>query len=225
MITAPNFADLESLGLVHGFGDRHSTYAVGIKTVKQIHSAVILSVSKDASGPLGEGDALIAGEPDLIVGVKTADCVPILVVDAATGAVAAIHAGWRGSAQKIAAATVHKMVAEYSSDPMNLRAAIGPAIGGCCYEVGPEVAHHFGIEVSHPVHIDLASINEEQLREAGVTDVWKSRDCTFCGADRFYSFRREREQAGRMLSFIGWQKHVGRASEGPPGNPSDVAGP
>jgi copper oxidase (laccase) domain-containing protein len=69
----------------------------------------------------------------------------------------------------------------------------------------PELAH-----ADAAVHLDLAAINELQLRAAGISDVWKSGECTFCRADRYYSFRRQKQQAGRMLSFIGWQKHVGR---------------
>ena len=201
MIQAPNFADLAALGLVHGFGERSSTYPEGIRTVKQIHSDIV----QDAAGPLGEGDALVSNQRGVLVGVKTADCVPILIVDPTTQIVAAIHAGWRGTARGIAAAAVRDITVRWQTDPRNLRAAIGPAIGGCCYEVGPEVARHFGVEAAGAVHLDLARINELQLRCAGVANVWKSSDCTFCAANRFYSYRREREQAGRMVSFIGWR--------------------
>ncbi len=204
MITAPNFAGLEELGLVHGFGERSSTCPEGIRTAKQIHSDIV----QDAAGPLGEGDALISNQPGVLVGVKTADCVPILLVDPSTRAVAAIHAGWRGTARGIAAAAVRGMCAKWRLDAGNLRAAIGPAIGGCCYEVGPEVALRFGVVTSNAVHVDLPAINEMQLRFAGVTDVWKSGECTFCAARRFYSFRREREEAGRMMSFVGWKSAV-----------------
>jgi hypothetical protein len=227
MITAANFSDLE--GFVHGFGERSSTYPEGITTAKQIHSAIV----KIASGPIGEADALISKDAGVIVGVRTADCVPILLADTSTGAVAAIHAGWRGTAEGIAAAAVRSLVAEWQIDPRNLRAAIGPSIGSCCYEVGPEVAQRFGIRASHPVHLDLPAINEMQLRAAGVSNIWKSGVCTFCATCatpgtpagegyRFHSFRREREAAGRMVSFIGWQKHIGRTSQGPPGNQPDV---
>ncbi len=220
MITSANFADLE--GLVHGFGERSSAYRDGIITAKQIHSAKVCN----ACGPIGEADALISKETGAIVGIRTADCVPILLADPATGAVAAIHAGWRGTAEGIAAAAVRSLIAEWQIDPRNLRAAIGPSIGSCCYEVGPEVAQRFGIRTSHPVHLDLPAINEMQLRAAGVSNIWKSGACTFCAVTgegyRFHSFRREREAAGRMVSFIGWQKHIGRTSQGPPGNPSDV---
>jgi YfiH family protein len=174
----------------------------------------------------GEADALISKDTGVIVGIRTADCVPILLADPFTGAVAAIHAGWRGTAEGIAASAVRSLVAAWQIDPRNLRAAIGPSISGCCYEVGPEVAQRFGIRTSHPVHLDLPAINEMQLRAAGVSNIWKSGVCTFCAisgdAHRFHSYRREREAAGRMVSFIGWQKHIGRTSEGPPGNQSDV---
>jgi copper oxidase (laccase) domain-containing protein len=87
------------------------------------------------------------------------------------------------------------------------------------------VARRFGKwlpELEHaaaPVHLDLRAINEMQLKEAGVSNVWKSAECTFCAPERFFSFRREREQAGRMMSFIGLQKNIGRTSVGPPGKP------
>jgi YfiH family protein len=224
MIVAANFADLE--GLVHGFGERSSTYPEGITTAKQIHSAIVAN----AREPIGEADALISKDTGVIVGIRTADCVPILLADPSTGAVAAIHAGWRGTAQGIAAGTVRSLVTEWHVDLRTLRAAIGPSIGSCCYEVGPEVAQRFGIRVSRPVHLDLPAINEMQLRAAGVSNIWKSGACTFCAMGvepateeyRFYSFRREREAAGRMVSFIGWQKHIGRTPQDPPGNQPDV---
>jgi hypothetical protein len=223
MISAANFADLE--GLVHGFGERSSAWPEGVTIAKQIHSCIV----QNAECPIGEGDALIAHSPGIIVGIRTADCVPILLADPSTGAVAAIHAGWRGTAEAIAASAVRSLVAEWQVDPGNLRAAIGPSIGSCCYEIGPEVAQRFGIRASHPVHLDLPAINEMQLRAAGVSNIWKAGVCTFCATCatpgdgyRFHSFRREREAAGRMLSFVGRPKHVGRTSEGPPGNQPDV---
>lgn len=200
MITAPNLAGLK--GLIHGFGLRSSTYPPEIVTAKQVHSSIV----QDAAGALGLGDALISKEPDVLVGVRTADCVPILLADPVTGAVAAIHAGWRGSAAGISSAAVSALSERWNVRPEDLRAAIGPSIGLCCYEVGPEVAYQFQMDVSKSVHLDLPAVNEKQLRDAGVTDIWVSGECTFCAKDRFYSFRRDREQAGRMTSFIGWPK-------------------
>src|ERR1700735_3677963 len=148
MIVAANFADLE--GFVHGFGERSSTYPEGITTTKQIHSAIV----RIARDQIGDADALISKEIGVTVGIRTADCVPILLADPSTGAVAAIHAGWRGTAAGIAAAAVHSLVSEWQIDPRNLRAAIGPSIGSCCYQVGPEVAQRFGIRATNPVHLD-----------------------------------------------------------------------
>jgi YfiH family protein len=218
MIKAPNLTDLEWLD--HGFGLRHSELPAGVRTVKQIHSGIVLDAEEVAIDeiPPPEGDALISDRAGVRVGVRTADCVPILLVDPSIPAVAAIHAGWRGSAANIAAAAVRELAARWKVNPANLRAAIGPSIGVCCYEVGPEVAHRFDtwnskLRQAHgPVHLDLPAINEAQLRAAGVADIWKSGECTFCLPSTFFSFRRERERAGRMLSFIGLQKHVGRTA-------------
>jgi YfiH family protein len=212
MMKAANFADLKWLD--HGFGLRDSEAPAGVITVKQIHSSIVL----DAETRLPEGDALISDRSGILVGVKTADCVPILLVDPSIPVVAAIHAGWRGTAANIVDAAVRELSARWKTRPGNLRAAIGPSIGVCCYEVGPEVAHRFATwnsklrQAESPVHLDLPAINEAQLRDAGVTDIWKSGECTFCQPGRFFSFRREREQAGRMVSFIGLQKHVGRTA-------------
>jgi polyphenol oxidase len=206
MIKAANFLDLEWLD--HGFGQRDSVLPEGIRMVKQIHSSAVL----DADEPPGEGDALISDRAGVLVGVKTADCVPILIVDPSTPAVAAIHAGWRGSAENIVAAAVRRMAARWQTRPENLRAAIGPSIGVCCYEVGPEVANRFEwwFPATPDRHLNLPAINEAQLRAEGVTDIWKCGECTFCMAKRFFSFRRDREHAGRMVSFIGLQKQIGR---------------
>jgi polyphenol oxidase len=207
MITAPNFEKVA--GLVHGFGARDSVYPPHVRTAQQIHSSIVLDAGRvDAST---EGDALITREPGVLVGVRTADCVPILLVDPVSRAIAAIHAGWRGTAEHISAKTVHEFCVMSNTQPGNLLAAIGPSIGVCCYEVGPEVARRFETwmpemgQANGPVHLDLRGINEIQLRAAGVQDIWKSAECTFCTGEKFFSFRRERERAGRMLSFAGWR--------------------
>src|ERR1700728_2655194 len=161
MIQAPNLLDLDWLD--HGFGLRDSEPPAGVRTVKQIHSSIVLDASTEAP----EGDALLSDRAGVRVGIKTADCVPILLVDPSIPAVAAIHAGWRGSAENIARAAVSELAARWKVNPGNLRAAIGPSIGVCCYEVGPEVAHRFGIAAPCPVHLDLPRINEMQLRAAG----------------------------------------------------------
>jgi polyphenol oxidase len=209
MIEAPN---LNFPGLVHGFGLRDSVLPPGIITVKQIHSSIVLS--GDACDGK-EGDALLSDQPDKLIGIKTADCVPILLADPTIPVVAAIHAGWRGTAENVVLAAIHELVSLWKTRPENIRAAIGPSIGVCCYEVSAEVARRFAAwlpelrNVEHKVKLDLPRINQLQLGAAGVVDIWTSGECTFCAADRFYSFRREREQAGRMMSFIGLQNTSG----------------
>jgi YfiH family protein len=201
MITAPNLEEFD--WLVHGFGLRHSPPPGGVTTAKQIHSDIVLDAAGRRGQIVGEGDALISNQPGVVVGVKTADCVPILLVDASTRTVASVHAGWRGTDRNIVATTIRRLSSLWSVSPVNIRAAIGPSIGECCYEVGPEVAERFGVDTSGRVHLDLVAINERQLRAAGVTNIWKSGECTFCAADRFFSYRRERDRAGRMVSIIG----------------------
>ncbi|HWF10633.1 MAG TPA: peptidoglycan editing factor PgeF [Bryobacteraceae bacterium] len=205
MIQAPNLLALD--WLEHGFGLRDSILPAGIRTVKQIHSNVVREAAN--AGPACEADALVSSQPGVLVGVKTADCVPVLLADPVTHTVAAIHAGWRGSAANIAAESLREMSARRETRPHDVYAAIGPSIGVCCYEVGPEVARHFGAWIpemrnaSGPVHLDLLAVNEKQLRDMGVVNIWRSGACTFCRAERFFSFRREGQRAGRLISFIG----------------------
>jgi len=191
--------------LEHGFGTRQSTHIAlyaDLASIHQVHSDRCVA-ARGRTGVLGDGDALLENTPGHMVAVKTADCVPILLVDEEHRAVAAVHAGWRGTVQSIASHAVRCMHEEFGTEPARLHAAIGPAIGKCCYEVGPEVAARFG--ESGVCHIDLAEANRRQLREAGVpeTQIYCVELCTMCRADDFYSYRRDREQAGRMLSFAG----------------------
>jgi YfiH family protein len=116
--------------------------ALELIALKQIHSDVICELSS-ASKEICTGDASITNSPNLLLGIQTADCVPILLVDPKKRAVAAIHAGWRGTLQRILEKTVGRMKMQFGTKPADLLVAIGPAIGGCCYEVGTEVAAAF----------------------------------------------------------------------------------
>jgi len=193
--------------LDHGFGTRHADLSgLRFATLKQLHAAECI-IGRGRNGVLGRGDALLENTPGVLVAVKTADCFPILLVDPAVRAVAAVHAGWRGTAARIAARAVAAMSAECGSRPENLRAAIGPGIGKCCFEVGPEVAAQFGEPLSGGgrAHLDLAAANRRQLVQAGVTPsaIVASNLCTLCHPEEFESYRRDREKAGRMFSFAG----------------------
>jgi YfiH family protein len=111
-------------------------------TLKQFHSDVIHLFDTPSTDPC-RGDASITNRPNLLLAIQTADCVPILLVDPKKRAIAAIHAGWRGTLARIAAKTIGKMQMHFGTDPRDLLAAIGPSIGPCCYEVGTEVATQF----------------------------------------------------------------------------------
>jgi YfiH family protein len=187
--------------LQHGFATRHAT-PPDAATVHQIHSNICVA-ARGRTGQLGDGDALLENTPGHLVAVKTADCIPILLVDAEHRAVAAVHAGWRGTVAGIVQNAVRAMSKEFSAQPVFLHAAIGPGIGKCCYEVGADVAAQFG--EAGPCHIDLAAANRRQLIEAGIPEsfIYVANLCTKCNAADFHSYRRDKQHAGRMLSFIG----------------------
>lgn len=189
-------------GVEHGFGTRHTPqwptphWSSEAATVKQIHSSTVRLVS--AAGVAGEADALVTRTPGLWLAVKTADCLPLLVVDLGQRQVAAIHAGWRGTADRI----VEKTLTMMKADPTQLRVAIGPGIGACCFEVGPEVAARFGR--TGRTCVDLAQTCFDQLCAFGIPARFISRStaCTRCEEADFHSFRRDHESAGRMFSAI-----------------------
>lgn len=206
-----HLAELEWLD--HGFGTREAGYWLTDDqhaALDQIHSDIVVS-AEGVRGRLGTGDALVTNVAGLMVGVRTADCVPILLVDHRRRAVAAVHAGWRGTAARIAARAVDAMARDYGSRPEDLTAAIGPSIGKCCYEVGPEVVS--ALSAIFPeldgrperIHLDLQEANQRILAAAGVPGarIHASRLCTRCRAEDFHSYRRDAGNAGRMLSAIG----------------------
>jgi hypothetical protein len=191
--------------LLHGFGTRLADIPgmfANLATVKQIHSSTCVAAAGRA-GVLAEGDALLEDTPGAVVAVKTADCIPVLLVDEKRRAVAAVHAGWRGTAAGIVTQAVARMREQYGSRAEDLHAAIGPGIGKCCYEVGPEVAARFAEQGR--AHIDLAGTNRRQLLAAGVTPgrIYASNLCTQCMPAEFHSFRRDKEASGRLYSFAG----------------------
>ena len=200
MILSPVLAELS--WLEHAFG----TIAAPLSqehdvSLKQIHSDIVLLAGHSA-GCAGEGDGLLTNLAGRAISIRTADCYPILIADVKTRSVAAIHAGWRGTAARIVVRAIEKMHREFGAQPSDLRAAVGPGIGECCYEVGAEVAARFG--KSGRSQINLALENRRQLIEVGVSErhISVEGSCTYCNADAFHSFRRQGDAAGRMISFI-----------------------
>lgn len=201
--------------------------------VRQIHSGTVLAVKKedgvfegklqtDEGKAVLEGDGLITDLPGILLGVGTADCVPVFVVDVAKRVVAAFHAGWRGTVARIVEQGVARMQEEYGSQTVDLVAAVGPSIGPCCYAVGEEVRSEFGRKFgyamelfdsssdSREIRLNLWDANRRQLLNAGVTEarITVVKECTACtrgqsGALRYFSHRAERGVAGRMLNVVG----------------------
>lgn len=188
-----------------------------ILKLKQVHSGIVHDMTDTWSSnePL-EGDASITAVRGAVLGIQTADCVPILIADRKGEVVAAVHAGWRGTAAGIAHRTVKLMVAKYGVDPSDLTAVIGPHNAVCCYEVGDDVIDVMNgamngadLFVRRPdwakPHFNQALANTKQLREAGVPEdrILVSNLCTQCRADLFFSYRRDGKNTGRLLSIIG----------------------
>lgn len=192
----------------HGFGTRLGNPRADV-TLRQIHSAHVLNAQGLADRAC-QGDGLATAAVLSTIGVRTADCVPILLLDTRRRAVAAVHAGWRGTAAGIGQRAVASMSDWFETDPADVYAAIGPCIRECCYEVGMEVASEFTelfpewSPVTGKRHLNLAEANRRQLQASGIPPghISDSGLCTFCLPEYFFSFRREPANAGRMLSVI-----------------------
>ena len=161
---------------------------------RQVHSTLVHRAEPGARGEPGDG--LWTDERDLPVLAMTADCLPVALVRAdGPPAVAVLHVGWRGLLDGIVARGVACV-----GTTQAVRAAIGPAIGPCCYEVGPEVAEPFraafGDDVVHGRNLDLWTAAERALNAAGVDDVHRVDLCTSCNPDRFFSHRRTGKPRG-----------------------------
>ncbi len=176
------------------------------RTARQVHGAEVILLGSDGQEE-EEGDALMARERGLVPAVRTADCVPILLAHPDTRAVAAVHAGWRGTLAEVVLGAVAALEAA-GAPARELRAAIGPAIGPCCYQTAPEVAARFASRLGAAVisgrQVDLRHSNRLLLQEAGVHPerIAEVGGCTSCEAGLFFSHRRDRGHTGRHLSFI-----------------------
>jgi YfiH family protein len=193
----------------------------------QVHGRDV-RVVRDASEAQNESerrDALATDLPGVLLGVKTADCVPVILGDARTGACAAVHAGWRGTLAGIVKQALATLQKEFDVRAEDVRAGIGPAALACCYEVGAEVVEAFRAEVSNagalftPTRegralVDLHRANLEQLTESGVPAerIHTLPLCTICRPEDFFSYRRDKRlhgRTGRLLSVIGLRPNAG----------------
>ena len=228
IVTLPALAAVP--GLVHGFERRspadrpetreesHARVARALEShgrlllLKQVHGAEVAEAPWDG---IPEADASCTAAPGFLLGIQTADCLPVLVVDPHRRLAAAAHAGWRGTAAGIATRATAALVAR-GSDAQDLVAAIGPGIGPCCYEVGEDLRAAFGPAgapffrggANGRPHLDLRAVNARQLVDAGLRPeaVHHVDECTRCRADLYPSFRRDGAAAGRMISFVGFSR-------------------
>jgi polyphenol oxidase len=172
----------------------------------QCHSTTVLKV--EVPGEYSTCDALISNKHNIALVVTVADCVPVLLFDPIKKAIGAVHAGWKGTQGRIVQRTLEMMEREFSSDPNQMLAFIGPSAGVCCYEVGHEVAVMFGNKIvpysSKKVFLDLKNENKLQLQYQGVpeSNIEVSTSCTICEKNLFHSFRRDGQKAGRMMAVI-----------------------
>jgi len=187
----------------------------------QTHSDHIKVIDKaltrgweSSSDAIKDCDALITNLPNIVLTILTADCVPILLYDPVQKVVAAVHAGWKGSKAEIVKKTVQKMTEIFNSDPSEMQAGIAPSIGGCCYEVGKEVAEHFFhipdtyTQQDEKYMLDLPTVNKQQLLEAGLKEkhIELSHICTACNVEHYFSYRKEQGCSGRFMSMIALNK-------------------
>ncbi len=210
-------------------------------TLRQIHSDLIYPVTGVPERQL-VGDGLITRTPGLLVAIQTADCLPVILVDAKRRAIGVFHAGWRGTVQRIVEKGVGEMRRHFGTQPKDIQATIGPGVHNCCYQVGQEVRDRFESQFAYaselfhetkesdeiherypllfltaraPGHsenvlpkkifLDLAEANRRQLLDAGVPakHISASPLCTSCRTDLLFSYRKEKEAAGRLLAVAG----------------------
>jgi polyphenol oxidase len=239
---APHLFTTRQLGLQtfpEGADDRHvdgwTALAAAMQVahsavarITQVHGNTVVVVKENGATPeRPRADALVSQHPGVALAVVAADCVPLLMADARTGAVGAVHAGWRGTAAGVVAAAVDAMRREFGTRPEDLVVAVGPAIGSCCYEVGTELVDAFAA-AGHERHLidrwflappprrgdppaarpklrlDLPGANRDQLILAGVPygSIHLAALCTATNLDVTTSYRVEREKVGRIAGVI-----------------------
>ena len=208
--TAPPQTSSPTAFLARQFADSLGYPGLPIVRATQVHGSRVVVVAR-APAPrevadAGECDALVTALPGVGLAVQTADCVPVILL--APDAVGIVHAGWRGAAAGVARTAVEAFLSQ-TGDRDSVRTWLGPAIGPCCYEVGPEVAGRFAPRFARPSNgdrflLDLPAAVRQQLEEAGIPPerIMQPPGCTMCGGERYASYRRDGERAGRMIALV-----------------------
>jgi YfiH family protein len=227
---APHLFTTRQLQLTSAGDERLMAAAIGAAAavlLKQVHGATVVVLREGDALPVEkpEADVLVSNAAGVAIAVKAADCVPLLIADRATHAVAAVHAGWRGTAARAAVAAVDALQREFGSRPEDLIVALGPSIGPCCYEVGTDLVDAFaaagherylidrwflapppprGSRERPKMHLDVPLANRDQLILRGVPEeqIYLANLCTAMHLDVLTSFRVEKEGAGRIAAAI-----------------------
>jgi YfiH family protein len=189
-----------------------------LRLLHQVHGSAVVVADGSSQAPRPTADGIVTADPGLALVVRVADCAPLLIADSTRGVVAAVHAGWRSTMQRIGPAAVSAMVREYGSRPEDLVVAMGPSLGTCCGEMGEEVVEAFRDaghdqatlerwfirEPGRKPHFDLWRANREQLERAGVPPqaIHVAGLCTRSHRDAFHSYRAQGASAGRMAAVI-----------------------
>jgi len=198
-----------------------------VAAARQVHGATVLApedmpaaARNVAAEKLPPGDAWVSASADVLLTIRTADCVPILLVAPRARAVAAVHAGWRGTLAGVIEASLAALASRYGAGPEELSAAIGPAIGGCCYAFGVEHRDAFVARFGETAaaawrhdaeagrsHLELRAVCRLALERGGLeaAAITEVGGCTADHPDELHSFRRDGDHAGRQLSYIGWR--------------------
>jgi YfiH family protein len=182
-----------------------------IVNIRQVHGNRVIVVTKENVSALGtqmpvEADGAVTDLPGVVLAVRTADCLPVFLFDEKKKCVGLVHAGWRGTQKNIVAEALKALKERSGSEPEGIRAALGPSIGPCCYRVGEEFKKIFPGETRETpggLLLDLAAVNKGQLLRQGVKEenIFLSPACTCCDG-RFFSYRRQKEAAGRHISLM-----------------------
>lgn len=182
---------------------------------KQTHTDNVRVVTREDGGKgitresdIKDTDGLICNIPNMALVVFTADCIPILLYDEKARAVGAVHSGWRGTVKRIGEKAVGMMCREFGCEPRNIKAAIGPGIGSCCFEFGTDAPQYFEQKYLRKkdgkYFVDIWSMNRDILTESGVPlkNVDVCEVCTVCNSDKYYSYRTHRDKTGRQAAII-----------------------
>lgn len=199
-------AHLSSRGAI---SDRGIFHLDNLYTVSQVHGHRVIVLDKNDQQPkegMEEADAIVTNLKSLPIAVRTADCLPVFLYASKGKGIGIVHAGWRGTHKKIVQEAIKRMSWAYGVNPRDIKVALGPGIRNCCYQVNEEMSNFFPEEIlsrGENCYLDLPLANIRQLKEMGVEEnnIFDCGICTYCDIN-YFSFRREGDAAGRMISLM-----------------------